>query len=73
MPNKKPAGFLLGLLFGPEDGGDMLTDYTALYAKKYNFKTTSVRTLDPTYIIYTCMLGYGPKILLLQQLLFCLV
>jgi hypothetical protein len=38
------AGFLLGLFFRPEDGGDIflrnvgliLTDYTALYPRRYN-------------------------------------
>jgi hypothetical protein len=39
------AGFLLGLLFDPEDGGDVFlrnvgrhsTDYAALYPRIYNF------------------------------------
>jgi hypothetical protein len=41
------AGFLLGLLFNPEDGGDMFlpdvgwlsTDYTALYPRRQLFIT----------------------------------
>jgi hypothetical protein len=60
------AGFLLGLVFDPEDGGDMLmrnvgclsTDYTALYPRKQNssplslFSSVINDTSSTTYVTW---------------------
>jgi hypothetical protein len=52
-------GFLLGLLFNPENWVDMCirnvccfsADYTALYQKDGNFITTAVRTSNSTFFV----------------------